>query len=190
MPSTQTSFHAPSYQLSGFHGSRDTLRAMVSAALGLHGERSSLVRSATEEAIGKLFPKAYDSEILSICFWAMQKVRYVNDPMHLELVKTPERLVTEIRQRGFARGDCDDIACLIATMCLQVGRNAQFVVVGFGDKGSYSHVFARVQEPRTKKWIVCDPVAGSDVRSMLNKVKTYQIWSLDEAPGTGPIVDK
>lgn len=182
-------FPAPSYQLAGFNGSRDTLHAMVVAALGPGGERSPLVRAATEEAVGKLFPKAYDSEILSICFWVTQKVRYINDPMHLEMVKTPERLVTEIRGKGFARGDCDDIACLIATMCLLAGRNAQFVVVGFGEKGQYSHVFARVQEPRTKKWIVCDPVAGSDVRAMLRKVKTYQIWSLDEAPGTGPLVE-
>ena len=179
----------PQYQLSGFNGSRDTLQAMVAAALGPRGEKSALVRSATEQAIGRLFPKAYLDEILAICYWVWQHVVYVNDPLHVELLKDPERLIREIQERGYARGDCDDIACLIGAMALQVGRQAQFVVVGFGGPGEYSHVFTRVQEPRTKQWIVCDPVAGSDPRRMLDRVRAKQFWSLDEAPGTGPLLE-
>lgn len=188
MPSNQ--LQHPSYQLSGFSGARDTLRAMVEAAQGTYGERSPIVRQATEEAIGRLSAKAYGPEILAIGYWVTGHVSYVNDPLHVELLKTPERLVREVRERGHARGDCDDMACLSGTMALQLGRQAQFVVVGFGERGGFSHVFCRVLVPKTNNWVVIDPVAGSNVRSMLGRVKTYQIWSLDEAPNSGPLLEK
>jgi hypothetical protein len=56
------------------------------------------------------------------------------------------------------------------------------VVVGFGEPGQYSHVFVRVQEPRTSQWIVCDPVAGTDERGMLDRVTTWYTVSCDEPP--------
>lgn len=141
----------------------------------------------TEQVIAEIWPKDYVGEISAICNWVAQHVYYTNDPMHVELVKDPQRLVEEILAKGYARGDCDDMACLIGTMALQVGRHAQFVVVGFGRKGEFTHVFTRVQEPKTSKWIVCDPVAGSDVASMLSRVKTFEIWSADELPEHGPV---
>lgn len=146
-----------------------------------------LVRSVTEQVIGELWPKDYVGEVVAICNWVAEHVRYTNDPMHVELLKDPQRLVEEILSKGYARGDCDDIACLIATMALQVGRHAQLVVAGFGKKGEYSHVFTRVEAPKSGKWIVCDPVAGSDVAGMLQRVTTYEVWSTDELPGHGPV---
>lgn len=177
----------PHHRISDFRGPVDTLKGMVRAIQGPRGEQSMLVRSTTEQVIGRIAPKDYIGEISAICNWVAEKVIYTNDPLHVELLKDPERLCEEIQARGHARGDCDDIGTLIATMCLQVGRNSQLVVAGFGAKGSYSHVFARVQDPRTSQWIVCDPVAGSDVGGMLRKVTTYEIWSCDELPTNGPV---
>lgn len=179
---------SPPHQITGFDGPKTTLAGLVKAVQGPRGEASLLVRSQTELVIGDLWPKDYVGEISAICNWVAERVRYVNDPMHVELLKDPQRLVEEIQARGIARGDCDDIAGLIATMCLQVGRHAQFVVVGFGAKGQYTHVFCRVQEPKSGTWIVCDPVAGSDVAGMLSRVTTFEIWSTDESPDKGPVV--
>lgn len=180
----------PPHQITGFNGPATTLAKLVQVTQGPRGEQSLVVRSLTEQVIGRLWPKDYVGEISAICHWVSQHVVYVNDPLHVELVKDPQRLVEEIVARGYARGDCDDIAGLIATMALQIGRHPQFVVVGFGKPGSYTHVFTRVQEPRTGKWIVCDPVAGSDVGAMLRRVKTYEIWSVDELPDHGPVEKK
>lgn len=180
----------PPHTLSGFRGPPDTLAGMVKAAQGARGERSMLVRSCTEQAVGRLWPKDYLGEILAINAWVSERVVYLNDPLHVELLKDPQRLCEEILAKGYARGDCDDIAVLMATMAMQVGRDAQFVCVGFGARGSYSHVFTRVQDPRSKQWIVCDPVAGSDVGSMLKRVTAYQIWSCDELPSHGPVAVK
>jgi len=177
----------PPHQVTGFKGPPDTLAGMVRAAQGTRGEKSMLVRSVTEQVVGDLWPKDYLGEILAINAWVSERVRYLNDPMHVELLKDPQRLCEEILDKGFARGDCDDIAVLMATMALQVGRHAQFVVAGFGAPGSFSHVFARIQDPRSSQWIVCDPVAGSNVASMLKRITTYQIWSCDELPSHGPV---
>jgi hypothetical protein len=171
----------PPNTLAGFQGHPDTLRAMVRAAHGPRGEQSILVRSVTEEVVGDLQPKDYLGEILAIRYWVTEHIRYVNDSLHVEIVKDPQRVIEEILARGRAAEDCDGIALMIAVMCLQVGRVCEFVVVGFGEPGHYSHVFVRVKEPRSGQWIVCDPVAGSDERGMLDRVTTFYTKSLDEA---------
>jgi hypothetical protein len=174
--------NTPPSSLSAFHGHPDTLRAMVAAVQGSRGERSLLVRSITEQVVGRVEPKDYLGEILAIGYWVTDHVRYVNDPLHLERISDPQRLIEEVLARGYASGDCDDMASLISCMCLVVGRVAEFVVAGFGEPGQYSHVFARVQEPRSGAWIVCDPVAGSDPRGMLDRVTTFYAVSLDAPP--------
>lgn len=174
-------------QLSGFTGAPDTLRAMIEAAQGLRGEKSMVVRYLVDQVVRNIHPKDYAGEIVAIRNWAATFLRYTNDPLHVELVKDPERLVEEFYQHQLAVADCDEIATWIATAALQVGRHSQFVAVGFGESGTYTHVFARVLEPRTNNWIVCDPVAGTAEREMLSRVRTYQIWSLDELPTHGPV---
>lgn len=177
----------PPHQILGFRGPQDTLRKMVEAVQGARGERSMLVRSMTERAVGRLQPKDYLGEILAVNNWVAEHVLYVNDPLHVELLKDPQRLCEEIQANGFARGDCDDIGSLIATMTSQLGRHAQLVCAGFGEPRVYTHVFERTLDPRSGRWIVCDPVAGSGVRGMLQRITTYQIWSCDEPPSRGPV---
>jgi len=174
----------PPTTLSGFSGAPDTLRAMVAAAHGPGGEQSMLVRTMVESIVRNVWPKDYQGEILAVRNWAASHIFFLGDPSHVELVRTPQRIVEEYTANGVARADCDDIACTIGTMCLQLGRLAEFIVAGFGERGHYSHVFVRVQEPKSKKWIVCDPVAGTEEREMLGRITTYEVWSLDEPAGT------
>jgi hypothetical protein len=182
MPARPSISAVPPYRLSGFNGHPDTLRAMVEAAQGRQGEQSLLVRRMSEEIVRRVQPKDYLGEMLAIRYWVTERVRYVNDPLHVELVVAPERVLDDVLSYGTAIGDCDDLALLIGTMCLCVGRVAEFVVVGFGAPGEYSHVFARAQEPRSGAWIVLDPVAGTDEAGMLAQVTTYYTVSLDELP--------
>jgi len=163
-----------------FRGAADTLRQMKTNALGPRGETSLPVRELTEHVTRGIWPKDYLGEILAIRNFCTDHIRYLNDPRHAEWVRDPEALAAEIKAHGVASADCDEIAQMIGTMALQVGRSAEFVVVGFNRPGEYSHVFCRVLEPKTGQWIVCDPVAGNDERNMCNRVTTHQIWSLDE----------
>lgn len=170
---------APPTTIAPFRGPRTTIDEMVRACVGLRGERSVLVRSWTEDQIRELQPKDYMGEILALRNAAAEYLRYTNDPLSTEWVKDPERIVEEIRAKGKSLCDCDEIALFIATVMRQVGREAEYVTVGFGPAGHYSHVFARVKEPKSGTWIVCDPVAGTTEERMLSRVSTYRYWRID-----------
>lgn len=169
----------PSYTLRPFAGPQTTIETMLRQIRGDRGERSLVVRQMTEHVVRGLQPKDYLSEILAVRNFVAEHVRYANDPLTTEWVKDPQRLVEEIAAHGKTVADCDEIAELIATMLRQLGRQSDLVTVGFGAPNSYSHVFARGQEPKSGKHIVCDPVAGSDEASMLRRVKTFKIWRID-----------
>lgn len=168
---------SPPTVLKPFHGPADTINLMIQMTVGLRGEQSSLVRGVKDHIIRGLAPKDYFSEILAIRNFVAEKVKYSNDALAVEQVQDPERLCDQILRYGRAVADCDEIALLIGTLCRQAGRQIDYVTVGFGRPGSFAHVFARALEPKSQKWIVLDPVAGSDEASMLRRVTTYKIWS-------------
>ena len=166
--------------LAPFRGTEATLDLMAKYATGDEGERSHYVRNWTEGIVRRIAPKDYLSEILALRSWATgNQIRYTNDARHVEQVRTPLRSLAEIEQTGIAALDCDDIATLLAAMYLQIGREVEFIVVGFKESGNFSHVFVRVREPKTGKWIVCDPVAGANEAQMLSRVTTWKNRSLD-----------
>ena len=170
-----------------FNGAEDTLKSMSRAALGDRGERSAVVRRFTEWVVRGVEPKDYLGEILAIRNAFVQRspwvpwlplVRYTNDPRPVEVVKDPQLLVEEISQFGTAVADCDEIVCLAGTMCMQVGREVEFVAVGFGD-GQLSHVGLRVKEPKSNTWIWLDAVAGPKERQAAATASKKVFWSLD-----------
>ena len=154
---------------------------MVRATVGPRGERSMLVRTMVEGVVRQLQPKDYLGEILAIRNFAATYIRYANDGLSTEVVKDPQRLSEEIVARGKASGDCDDIATWIAAAARGIGREARFVTVGFNAArpNHFSHVFACVKEPKSKTWVCCDPVAGSNEENMLARVKTHRFWEID-----------
>ena len=77
--------------------------AMVSKALD--GEQSFLVRRHTEQIIGNVRPKDYSSEIVAILKWWTNAIRYTRDPVHVEMLRTPDRLVLDANS-GKLCADC------------------------------------------------------------------------------------
>jgi hypothetical protein len=152
---------------------------MIAMAKGPRGEQSVLVNSLKNSIVRDLQPKDYLGELLAIRNFAVEYIRYSNDALGVEQVQDPERISQQIVQYNRAVGDCDDLALWIGTLCRQLGRDTQFVIVGFGRPGHYSHVFARAKEPKSGQWIVLDPVAGTNEGSMLRRVTTYQIYPID-----------
>lgn len=177
----------PRATLRPFAGPKDTLELMAQHALGPNGEQNMLCRWFTEFVLRDLHPKDYLGEILAIrnvfvqpSPWrpGSQLFRYANDPRHVELVKTPRRMVEEIRERGNTVVDCDDIATMAATMGLLVGREVELVAMGF-EPGQLSHVGCRIKEPKTSRWIWVDGVAGPREREAAQRAKELLVKSLD-----------
>ena len=169
---------APPTRIRPFTDPSDTVRTMIELCVGDRGERSTLVRNVKDHIIREVQPKDYFSEILAVRNWVHEHCKYSNDALGVEQIQDPERICDQVIKHGKAVMDCDEIALIIGTLCRQLGREVEFVIVGFGRPGSYSHVFARVKEPKSGKWIVVDPVAGTDEASMLGRVTTFQTWKL------------
>lgn len=130
------------------------------------------VRSRVERVCRFLVQGDYASEVLACYYWTCQHIRYIKDPVGVELVKDPVR-VLETRA-----GDCDDIATLLASMLMSCGNDACFSLVGFdGNKGA-SHVFACVYV--RGKWVALDPVANREIGDMLQRTKTRKDVPLRE----------
>ncbi len=76
--------------------------------------------------------------------WISGHVRFARDPVGVELLHTPVYMLTEIAERYYVQGDCDDVAILAAALAKAVGLPARFVAVAFVGHVGYMHVFAEV----------------------------------------------
>lgn len=79
--------------------------------------------------------------------------------------------------------NCDEYSEMMASGVLQMGGKAEFVTVAFSDqfhdgRRQYSHVFTRALEPRTRTWIILDPVAAEKTAQMLARVKAHDVWPI------------
>ncbi|HEY5657928.1 MAG TPA: hypothetical protein VIY27_09080 [Myxococcota bacterium] len=174
-----------------YRGTPHTVAKMIELCLGPRGEKSIMVRRHAEQIVANLRPKDYASECMAIYYWWMRAGRYTRDPVHVELLKDPQRMV-EDADAGRLVCDCDELATGIATDCLVVGSKARFVTVSFKNRqhpswlpgsraareGPYTHVFAQAQDPRTGIWWTLDPVAGRRVERMQQRVKQMRIYPI------------
>jgi len=165
-----------------YRGTDHTVRAMIDLARGNRGEKSIKVRRHAEQIVGAVRPKDYASEAIAACRWWGNAGRYTRDPVHVEMLRDPERLIDDALA-GKLACDCDEFALAIGASCLVLGLPIQFVTVGFGPRlpgqpKIHTHVFVRAQDPRTKIWWVLDPVAGRRTGAMLAKVRQFSVFEV------------
>lgn len=83
----------------------------------------------------------YADEARAIGTYVQQKVRYVKDPTGIEQLHDPLTLIDQIQQ-GIARGDCDDMALLVASLLFAIGHTPKFRCVRYKTKsGPYNHIY-------------------------------------------------
>lgn len=167
-----------------YRGAPQTVGVLRSAALS-SGENYD-VRKLCEQVCARVDSKDYTSEYLAIYYFVLQRTRYMRDPRTVELVRAPYVAVGEILRGGRPSLDCDDLAALLCAMVLAVGGHCELVTVAFRDMFHYasgerqfSHVFARAQDPRSKQWVVLDPVAAERTDKMLRDIRAFKTWSVD-----------
>lgn len=167
-------------KVTGYRGVEDSIRLMKKHLLSPRGGQAPEVRFVAEHIVRRLDAKDYLSEILAIRYWVNEHIPYLRDPLHVEWMRDPVALLEEIRKYGTVRADCDEYAQLCAALWLAVGNKVEITPVGFAPPPAQeSHVFVRCNVPRTKSWIVCDPVAGTREAEMLTRVKQWRAIPLD-----------
>lgn len=166
---------------SKFEGAGSTVEAIKAAALSSQQQLS--VRQLVEEICQGLRDKDYLSEALAVLHFVWGRTRYMRDPRTVELVKSPHVMAEEILSGGTPQLDCDDMTALLLALLLASGARvdlitANFRKLRFQGVPQYSHIFIRVQEPRTGAWIVLDPVAGVLTAKMLKQIVEAKVWSV------------
>ena len=80
-------------------------------------------------------PKDQLAEVVAVFEYVRDQIRYVADPLDVETLTTPDRLIDE------GAGDCDDKSTLLATLLAAIGIDSEFVVTGYTDNTNYEHVY-------------------------------------------------
>lgn len=83
----------------------------------------------------------YIDEARAIGRFVQKHVAYVRDATGYEQLQDPLLMIEKV-QTGEARGDCDDMALLIATLLLSIGHNPFFRIVKYRSMfGPFNHIY-------------------------------------------------
>lgn len=121
------------------------------------------VRRLAEAIVAGVMPRDRVSEAAALCDWVASHVRYVRDPVGVELLRTPEALLRD------GQGDCDDLAVLLCSLEGSLGFAVRFVV-GEEPVSGQGHIWAEVHIPSFDAWVATDPVSGRHASEMLKRL--------------------
>ena len=141
-------------------GAAATLRHMRDFVESSIRDPSQTIRNKALDLVSGLPPRQWMAEIRALHAYVKDQIRYVRDPVGLELVQSPDKTI-EIGQ-----GDCDDKATLLAALLTATGHPARFIAVGFnGDP--LSHVLVQTKVNSTgndsKDWISLETIIDKPV---------------------------
>ena len=121
-------------------------------------------------------------EARAIGDYVKNNVRYVKDPDKIEYLMEPTLMIKKMAM-GEGRGDCDDMSCLVATLCLSVGIQPHYAIVKYKQNSpSFNHIYVVVYDRnyREKKKtrlvidaIVKDKPIGYEVKH--NEIKEIKV---------------
>lgn len=78
--------------------------------------------------------------------YLLERVRFDPDPPG-ELIRSPAQMLADIQARGWAQGDCDDLATYGAALTLAHGLPTWYHLVGWDPDGPMSHVWTVARLP-------------------------------------------
>jgi len=118
-------------------------------------DKIGLIRRYMTESLRHPGVRSYAEEInvgengkksLNFLFENLKRVfKYMPDPVGVEYIKAPWVLVDEIQSRGWAAGDCDDMAALSYVLMRMVGYNAGLRVGWKNGNTDPSHIWNYVK---------------------------------------------
>ena len=154
-PTTTQQFRANSYPLRGGDpGTFRTVRYMRSLVDGREGVLNPQIIALATQIVSGVANRDQSGEINAVYDWVKKNISFRNED--------GERLQSPLVTTQLGAGDCDDHAMLLAALLRSLGHTVAFRTVAVGANPDYSHVYAVVQDKRTKQWIPLDTtVAGA-----------------------------
>lgn len=144
--------------MAGVTQSLDEMRALLRENL-----KDKRVRYVAEQVVRRAPGGNRVAEAREIFNFVLKRVRYTRDPSSVELLQDPRILLERIERQGWAAGDCDDHALMIAALGHQLSLPIVWVLLG-PEKNVYEHIYAAMEQPNGEllalDTAVPDPVFG------------------------------
>jgi len=118
---------------SGRSGTAETLKVMK--RLAREGAKDPGCIQIASALVAGLPQYDRVGEVSALHGFVRDSIRYTNDPIDVELVRTP-RAILEMEV-----GDCDDKSILLACLLRCIGRHSRFVAIQMTGQSGYSHVY-------------------------------------------------
>jgi hypothetical protein len=131
----------------GILGNLDTVEVMKKMAREY--SRHDLVKRLATNILhyNKIPSHHYLDEARAIGQFVQKHIRYVKDPVGTESLQAPDMMIRMMKDAGYAMGDCDDMALLIAALLMSVGIKPVFRAVKYSENSpSYNHIYVIVYE--------------------------------------------
>lgn len=104
--------------------------------------KKPIVWETAREIVARVPERDYALQAKTIRSWCKSHFRYVADPVHVDLLTTPQYDLEKIKKYGYFQGDCDDAATITAALCEAVGISCTLWAVAFiSPTAPFSHVF-------------------------------------------------
>lgn len=122
-----------------------------------------LIRQTAIQIINKAKTESHNhlDEAVAIGEYVQRNMKYMKDPVDQELLQDPVMIVEDM-ERGEARGDCDDMSLVIATLLLSLGIRPWFKVVRWKKaSGHFNHIYVCVHEMnygQKRQWLPIDAI--------------------------------
>lgn len=126
-----------------------TLRIMRQYVREAIRDPNQFLREFALSLVADLPARNWLAEVDALHSFVKNEIRYVQDPVGLELVATP------LKTLDYAQGDCDDKSTLLAALLESIGHPAQFVAVGI-QGGPFSHVL--VETKIGENWVPLETI--------------------------------
>ncbi len=123
-----------------------------------NSSKNYYVRLWGEELIRDFAGKGYDLRGLAILFNNLgYKVKYVKDPLGVEMLRNPVVVLAQIEQGITPALDCDCMTTLILSLARSLGYPTAIRVVATRPQGTWNHVYGLglCQKPK-KIWVPLD----------------------------------
>ena len=130
-------------------GTIATLRIMRQLARAAVRAPNQKIRNTAIQILAGLPPRQWAAEVEHLHSFVRDQIRYLRDPVDVELVATPEKTLE------LCAGDCDDKATLLAALLEATGHPARFLAIGLNG-GPFSHVLT--QSKIGPRWISLETI--------------------------------
>jgi hypothetical protein len=159
---------------------------LIKRVLGDELDKASediVVRKVAEAIVKKVEPRDYEGEARAIHDWVKKHIRFTRDPLGVELVKTPRRLLMDYAAErkagrpGLILCDCDESSLLLAALLRSIGHNAMIVLVDASPLStSLSHAIVK-GEVSPGRWTWMETVKDMPMGWVPNHTREVKIGS-------------